>query len=123
MKLHLQAPGQHHLVSAYGVGFVAINGERLERSLIVTPDTLVRDWPAASFDALREDHFIELARVDCEILLLGTGRRLRFPPPSLTRAVHEARIGLEVMDTHAACRTYNILMGEGRKVAAALLVE
>ncbi len=123
MKLHLQTATQQNLVSAYGAGFVSINGERLERSLIVAPETLIRDWPAASFDALTEAHFVELSRVECEILLLGTGKRLRFPSPALSRAVHEARIGLEVMDTHAACRTYNILMGEGRKVAAALIVE
>lgn len=123
MKLHLQTPSQQNLVSAYGAGFVAINGERLERSLIVTPATLNRDWPPASFDALDESHFTGLAQIDCEILLLGTGKRLRFPSPALLRPVYEVRIGLEVMDTYAACRTYNILMGEGRKVAAALLVE
>lgn len=123
MKLHLQTATRQNLVSAYGAGFVAINGERLERSLIITPDSLRRDWSATSFAALRDAHFVELARIDCEILLLGTGKRLQFPPHSLTRAIHEARIGLEIMDTHAACRTYNILMGEGRKVAAALVVE
>lgn len=123
MKLHLQSPTQQHLVSAYGSGFVAINGERLERSLIVTPESLTRDWPVANFDALSEAHFAALSQIDCEILLLGTGKRLRFPSPALMRSVYEARIGLEVMDTYAACRTYNILMGEGRKVAAALLVE
>ena len=80
-------------------------------------------WEAASFEALSEEHFAGLAALAPEIVLLGTGPRLRFPHPRLTRPLTGARIGLEVMDLNAACRTYNILVSEDRRVAAALLFE
>ncbi|MGH8736206.1 MAG: Mth938-like domain-containing protein [Burkholderiales bacterium] len=110
------------MFTGYGEGYVLINGARHERSLIVAPDRLI-EWDAASFEALREEHFAALAALAPEIVLLGTGPRLRFPHPRLTRALALARIGLEVMDVNAACRTYNILVSEDRRVAAALLFE
>ena len=90
--------------------------------LIVAPALLDRGSLASvKFELLQESHFTQLAALGAEIILLGTGARLRFPHPSLTRSLIEARIGLEVMDNGAACRTYNILAGEGRKVVAAIL--
>ena len=121
MKLHLARAEGRNLFSGYGPGYVAVNGTRHERSVIVLPDRIL-DWEATSFDELNEAAFSGLAQLPLEILILGTGARLRFPPPSLTRAIHTARIGLEVMDTHAACRTYNILLSEDRRVGAALLI-
>jgi len=100
---------------------VAINGARHEHNLIVLPDRIL-DWEATSFEELNEAAFSGLAQLPLEILILGTGARLRFPRPALTRAIHAAGIGLEVMDTHAACRTYNILLSEDRRVGAALLI-
>ena len=97
-----------------------VNGERHASNLIVLPDRVL-PWAAASFAALSAEDFAPLAGLGLEIVLLGTGPRLRFPPPSLTRALAETRVGLEVMDLQAACRTYNILVAEERKVAAALL--
>jgi uncharacterized protein len=111
-----------NMFTGYGEGYVLINGRRHERNLVVAPDRLI-EWDAASFEALREEHFAALAALAPEILLLGTGPRLRFPHPRLTRALAGGRIGLEVMDLNAACRTYNILVSEDRRVAAALLFE
>ena len=124
MKLHTSRPGSANTFTGYGEGYVVVNGERHESSLIVLPDRVL-PWSATGFQALTEDDFETLARLDAEILLLGTGRRQRFPHPRLTAALTRARVGpqlgLEVMDLQAACRTYNILVAEGRKVAAALL--
>ena len=123
MKLHADTYSSQNTVTAYGSGFVAINGRRYERSLIVTPDSLDPEWPAATLDELRAEHLAPLAASGCDVVLLGTGARQRFPSPAILRPMIEARIGVEVMDTAAACRTYNVLMAEGRKVVAVLIVE
>ncbi|MGH8680265.1 MAG: Mth938-like domain-containing protein [Burkholderiales bacterium] len=122
MKLHLDgAPGRNQF-TGYGAGYVVVNGTRYERSLVVLPTRIVTDWPATTFDALEASHLDALAALGAEVVLLGTGASLRFPRPELTRALVGARVGLEIMDVQAACRTYNILMAEERKVAAALLL-
>ncbi|MBT9614448.1 MAG: Mth938-like domain-containing protein [Burkholderiales bacterium] len=122
MKLHLsQHPGQN-LFTHYGDGYVMVNQQRFERSLIVLPDKLIDDWEPRALDELTETHFAFLAGLNAEIVLLGTGAMLRFPHPRLTAPLAAQRIGFEVMDTYAVARTYNILMGEGRHVAAALLL-
>lgn len=108
-------------MTSYGAGFVEINQVRHTTHVIVTPDQLL-PWSLASFEALAASDFEQLRDLQTEVVLLGTGARQRFPHPQLYRALSEARIGLEVMDTPAACRTYNILMAESRKVAAALLI-
>lgn len=124
MKLHAPAPTTLNTFTGYGEGFVLVNGARYEginvRSLIVTPEQVL-PWSAASFDALAESDFEGLLELKLEILLLGTGPRQRFPHPRLTRALAARRVGVEAMDLQAACRTYNILMAEDRRVAAALL--
>lgn len=121
MKLHASAPTHLNTFTGYGEGFVQLNGERRESSLLVLPER-VMDWPPASFDALAEAHFALIAELQPEVVLLGTGARLRFPHPRLTASLARAGIGLEVMDVQAACRTYNILMAEERVVVAALLL-
>ena len=98
-----------------------INKTRVEHSLVVTPDTLV-EWKVSNFEALTEAHFEALAALKPEIVLLGTGTKIHFPHPSLSRSLTDLGIGVECMDTGAACRTYNILMGEGRSVVVALIV-
>ncbi len=120
MKLHAPAPSSLYTFSGYGDGFVMINGQRHEGSMIVTPQELL-PWNAASFDALKEEDFQGLLALNLEILLLGTGPKQRFPHPRLTRALAAKRVGVEAMDLQAACRTYNILMAEERRVAAAIL--
>jgi uncharacterized protein len=83
----------------------------------------VRPWPVAAFEALRAEDFDALAADGPEVVIFGSGLRLRFPPPALLRGLYARRIGIETMDTAAACRTYNVLAAEGRTVVAALLLE
>ena len=122
LKLHTDTPTTQNTVTAYGPGFVEINRVRHTTHFLMTPDQ-VEPWPVTSFDTLDTTHFERLRDLRSEVVLLGTGTRQRFPHPGLTRPLTEARIGLEVMDTQAACRTYNILVAESRRVAAALFVE
>jgi uncharacterized protein len=122
MKLHASAPSGVHVVTAYGADYVTVNGVRYEESIVLLPERVL-SWSGRAFAALTREDFGFLGTLQAEIVLLGTGARQRFPHPRLTAALGEARIGLEVMDLQAACRTYNILVAEGRKVAAALLFE
>lgn len=120
MKLHASAPGAAHVVTAYGENYVAVNGVRYEDSIVVLPERVVQ-WGGRRFERLGTEDFAFLATLAAEIVLLGTGARQRFPHPRLTAPLARAGIGLETMDAQAACRTYNILVAEERKVAAALL--
>jgi uncharacterized protein len=121
LKLHLASISGINVFTGYGEGYVMVNNQRHERNLVVLRDRLLTDWEPAGFEDLTAEHFARIAELGPEIVLLGTGDRLRFPRPELTRSLIEARIGLEVMDLQAACRTYNFLAAEERKVAAALL--
>ena len=121
MKLHLAGTSARNTITGYGAGYVMVNGARHEENLIVLADRIL-PWSAARFETLGAENFLELAKLDLEVVLLGTGATLRFPRPQVTRPLVEARIGFEVMDAQAACRTYNILAAEGRRVAAALLL-
>ena len=121
MKLHAPARTSLNTFTGYGEGYVLVNDVRHEKNLIVLPERLL-PWDVAGFDALVESDFLVLAEIDLQVVLLGTGPRQRFLHPRLTQALARKRIGLEVMDLQAACRTYNILMAEERRVAAALLL-
>jgi uncharacterized protein len=121
MKLHQDLRPGRNIVTAYGESYVEINGQRHEHGFIVTPER-VFDWGTNGFQALNKADFAVLAELGAEILLLGTGQRQRFPRLDLLRPLIDKRIGIEVMDTQAACRTYNILVGEDRVVAGALLI-
>jgi uncharacterized protein len=123
LKLHLTGTRNLNVFTAYGDRYVVVNGRRLDTSVIVLPDRIVEDWGATAFDALAAAHMATLAGLECEVVLLGTGRLLRFPRPELLRPLVQAGVGIEVMDVQAACRTYNILASESRKVAAALLFD
>jgi uncharacterized protein len=120
VKLHVSTPGGANTITAYGDDYVMVNGARRDSSVVVTASE-VRPWSAPSFDALAPEHFQELSDLGVEIVVLGTGPRQRFPHPRLTAALGAKRIGVEVMDSKAACRTYNILVAEERRVALALL--
>ena len=120
MKLHASVPGAANVINAYGEGYVMVNGARHDSSVIVTAEAVL-PWQALSFEALTAQDFDALKTLGLEIVLLGTGPKQRFPHPRLTAVLARAGIGVEVMDVQAACRTYNILVAEERKVAAALL--
>jgi uncharacterized protein len=122
VKISRDSAQGRNAVTAYGEGWVEVNGVRHSSSLLVCGDRLEGDWPVASIDALTPAHFEAIARTAPELVLLGSGRQFGFPDPAVLAPLHDARIGVEVMDTQAACRTYNILLGEGRNVLAALIV-
>jgi len=122
VKLHAAVPGSANTITGYGDDYVAVNGARHQSSVIVTAER-VEPWRASEFDKLSSEDFEALKGLDVEIVILGTGPRQRFPHPKLTAPLTNARVGLEVMDVKAACRTYNILVAEARKVAAALLLK
>lgn len=123
MKLHLAQPDGINLFTAYGAGYVAVNMEKHEKNLIVLPESIILAWSTATPATLCAADMQKLLELGTEIILLGTGNTLRFPPGPLLRPFAPAGIGLEVMDAQAACRTYNILAAEGRKVAAAILFD
>lgn len=123
MKLHLTTAPGTFMITGYGSGYVQVNGRRYEESLIVLPDQVLAGWAVRAFDDLEARHLNELLPYHPEIVLLGSGARQRFPTPALLADLILTNVGLEVMDTRAACRTYNILAAEGRRVAAALIIE
>lgn len=123
MKLHSDTTFGLNSVTGYGPGYVAVNGRRHETSLVLGPRTLETDFPATSFDAITAEALAPLAGRPCDVLLIGTGNRQKFPPASVLRPIFEAGVGVEVMDTGAACRTYNVLNAEGRNPLALLIVE
>ena len=123
MKLHATSTQQYQTVTAYDEAGVEINLARYVASLLVLPETPPAPWPVASFDHLTPEHFVQIDATGPDVVILGTGRRQRFVHPRLTGALTSRRIGVECMDNQAACRTYNILMAEGRKVALALIFD
>jgi uncharacterized protein len=122
LKFHLST-ATGNIVTGLGAGWIRIGGTEYRDSLVLTPETVAPGFAASGFDALIESDFAALLAYKPEVVLFGTGAAIRFPHPALTRPLTDARVGLEVMDTPAACRTYNILAAEGRGVVAALLVK
>lgn len=122
MKLVHHQPDVAFAITGHGQGHILINGLRVEKSLVVSPSHFVEEW-APSFAKLEAAHFAFLLTLKPELVVLGTGEKLRHPPLELSRALIEAGVGLEVMDTAAACRTYHVLASEGRQVVAALLLD
>ncbi len=122
MRFSLDIDTRRYFIKGYGPGWINVNDQEIRRSVIVTPDRLLTDWPPQTFADLEESHFQTLLELEPEIVLLGTGDRQRFPRSQLTRALLARGVGVEVMDSSAACRTYNIIMMEDRRVAAALLM-
>ncbi|MEJ2694728.1 MAG: Mth938-like domain-containing protein [Candidatus Thiodiazotropha sp.] len=122
MKFILDNSSGGYTIQRYDPGEIVIDERIYRESLILLPNQVIADWSPASVDDLSTEHFQQLAELAPEIVLLGTGRGQHFPLPALSQPLMQQRIGLEVMDTAAACRTYNILMAEGRRVAAALFM-
>ena len=110
-------------ISRHSAEGVIVGGIEHRRSVIVPWTGSVMAWPVAAFMQLTEAHFAALAELAPEVVIFGSGARIRFVPAALLRPLIERRIGIETMDTAAACRTYNVLIAEGRKAVAALLFE
>lgn len=140
MQVSLEVNPGSYAIHAYEPGKIVINlpagmgipspedpnylsqRETLNSSLIISPVKLIRNWPPRSFDELTRAHFEQLSALEPEIVLFGSGSTLRWPDPALLSPLINNGIGVEVMDTGAACRTYNILMADGRNFVAALLM-
>jgi uncharacterized protein len=110
-------------ISGYGPGWVGVDGEKITHSVILSSRGERIAWPPERFEDLGAEHFELLAQVDAEVIIFGSGSRIRFPQAAWLKPFMAKRIGIETMDTAAACRTYNILAQEGRSVAVALLLE
>ena len=122
MKFTLDRPATRHVVRGYSPGALRIGEQEYSRSVIVSATTLITDWRPQRMDELTAADLEPVLALQPEVLLLGSGARQVFPPHELLARLYAARVGFEVMDTGAACRTYNVLVGEGREVAAALLI-
>jgi uncharacterized protein len=122
MKFHLNT-AEGNMFTGHGADYVRLGVVEYRDNVLVTPERVVTGWTAGGFDTLTEADFAALAELKPEVVLLGTGASLRFPHPRLTRALTDAGIGVEVMDTPAACRTFNILAAEGRRVVAAVILD
>jgi uncharacterized protein len=123
MKLQADRIAGQNAIARHGSEGVMVNGVEYTRSVVVPWQGPVAAWPADEFTALGAEHFAALAELKPELVIFGSGSRLRFPTPAWLRPLIEQRIGFETMDTAAACRTYNVLLAEGRSVVAALLFE
>jgi len=110
-------------ISGYGPGWVGVAGEKITHSVILSSRGERIEWAPARFEDLGAPDFARLAEVDAEVVIFGSGSRIRFPQGAWLKPLMARRVGLETMDTAAACRTYNILAQEGRSVAVALLLE
>ena len=110
-------------ISGYGPGWVAIGHEKIRTSVVIGSGGERFDWACQRFEDLRPEHFAQLADMGVELVIFGSGNRIRFPQAEWIRPLIEKQIGIETMDTQAACRTYNILSDQGRRVALALLLE
>jgi uncharacterized protein len=109
-------------ITGYGPGWVAVNGAQHSGHLLVSSQGPSVPWVVDNFEALDASHFDALLALRPELVLFGSGSHIRFPQPQWLQSLYSQRIGVETMDTQAACRTFNFLAGEGRKVVAALLV-
>ena len=126
VKLHLDPITGANAITGHGQGYIAINGNKIGNSAIVLPEKIIDPWVTAASPAAAQTlciaDFAALLALKPELVVFGSGAAFHFPDRSVITEFSKARIGFEVMDTPAACRTYNVLMSEGRRIAAALLI-
>ncbi len=123
MKLQSDPHSGANTITGYGDGYVEINKTPYAHAVVLSSDGAISTWPVKGFEDLEVNNFSQLVDLKPELILIGTGSRQRFPKPELLKALISAKIGFEIMSSQAACRTYNILVGEGRQVLLALIVE
>ena len=123
MKLQSDPHSGANTITGYGDGYVEINQTPYAHAVLLSSDGAISEWPVQSFEGLNAAHFAQMVDLKPELILIGTGNKQRFPQPELLKSLILAKIGFEIMDSQAACRTYNILVGEGRQVLVALIVE
>ncbi len=110
-------------ISSYGPDWIGVAGERIATSVVIGSRGERFAWNCKRFEDLDAGHFAQLAALDPELVIFGSGNKLRFPQGHWVKALIDQQIGIETMDMQAACRTYNVLAGEGRTVLVALLIE
>ena len=123
MKLQSDPHSGANTITGYGDGYVEINKTPYAHAVVLSSDGAISEWPVQNFEGLEAKDFTQLVDLKPELILIGTGSRQCFPKPELLKGLISAKIGFEIMDSQAACRTYNILVGEGRQVLLALIVE
>jgi len=123
MKLHLTTSENEHLITGYGDDFIAVNDRKYPSNILLTPNEIYLDWFTGKFSEIAVSSFEKIIALQPEVVLLGTGEKHQFLHPKHYANLTEANIPLECMTTAAACRTYNILMSEGRNVAIAILLD
>jgi uncharacterized protein len=122
VKFHLST-ATGNVVTGLGHGWIRIGADEYRENVVLASEAIATGWAPSGFEGLAEEDFAQLLAQKPEVVLFGTGPMIRFPHPHLTRPLTDARVGVEIMDTPAACRTFNILAAEGRGVVAALLLE
>jgi len=123
LKLQSDPHSGANTITGYGDGYIEINKIPYSHAVLLSSDGEILEWDVKSFEELSSSDFAQMASFKPELIIIGTGKRQRFPRPELLKTLIEAKLGFEIMDSQAACRTYNILVGEGRQVLLALIVE
>jgi uncharacterized protein len=123
VKLQSDPHSGANTITGYGDGYVEINKIPYSHAVLLSSDGEIREWALKSFEELSAADFEQMASLKPELIIIGTGKRQQFPKPELLKTLIRSKIGFEVMNSQAACRTYNILVGEGRQVLLALIVE
>ena len=122
MKFAQDSQDEGYVITAYGENTVSINGKAFRQSLIITKTELNENWQPGAVELLQAEHIDQILAFNPELIIIGTGDKLTFPAVEVYSGIIEHGIGVDFMDTRAACRTYNILMSEGRHVVAGLIL-
>jgi uncharacterized protein len=122
MKLHATPTAHYQTITAYDEKIIKVNNVPFSHSFFVLPQTPPKTWAVADFKELEDAHFEDLIKQQPDLIIVGTGMQQLFIAPKLIQGLMKKNIGVECMNNHAACRTYNILMAEGRHVALALIL-
>ncbi len=123
MKLHSDPQSSLNTITGYGIGYIEVNSKVYPHALIVQPEGEISPWPVSAFADLSSDNLASLCVFKPELIIIGTGKKQQFLKPELIKPLIQAKIGFEMMDSQAACRTYNILMNEDRQVLAAIILD
>jgi uncharacterized protein len=122
MKFHLIQSDNKNLITGYDLNWVEVNQERHQTSLIMTPNKLLLEWPVKTLEDIKENSFEAIESLNIEIILLGTGSKQEHLEPRLLEYFAKKNMAIECMNNQSACRTYNILANEERKVLLALML-
>ena len=123
MKFAETDPTEGYFITSYDEATLQVNGKDFSSSLIIAGNTLKTDWSPRTIESLKPEHFTEIIELKPELVIIGTGNKLTFPPVEVYAELIKLGVGVEIMDTGAACRTYNILLGEDRHVVCGLILQ